>query len=266
MGRFSVFIVEDNFLYTYFLNEVLKEEGHFNITTFETAEKCVAALDEKPDVVILDYMLPGGTNGLDVVKEIHSKKPKLPVIILSSQQDVQIAGDLIEAGAYEYIEKKDEKAVEKLKDAIIRVSKIRKEQYTIEYFWTQKVKSKTIFIVEDNPAYAKALQSFLKASFPDVKEVQIFPVGEVALMELDRKDPGIIIMDYYLDTKYFDAETGLQTIQHIKAQKPDTNIILLSSQSDIHVATEATKTFHCHYVRKDDEAFHKVENYIKGVW
>ncbi|MCE3226974.1 MAG: regulator [Bacteroidetes bacterium] len=266
MTRFSIFIVEDSDLYTYFLNEALKDEGHFNVTSYETAEKCIAALDEQPDVVILDYLLPG-TNGLEVLKRIHEKKPKLAVIILTNQPDVQVAGDLMEAGAYEYIEKKDKKAVEKLREAIMSVSRTKKEQQlSVDYFWTKKIKSKTIFIVEDNPAYAKALQAYLKTSFPDVQEVKIFPVGEVALMELNRQDPGIIIMDYFLDTKYYDAETGLQTIQQIKAQKPETNIILLSSQSDIHVATEATKTYHCHYVRKDDEAFNKVENYIKGVW
>lgn len=46
-------------------------------------------------------------NGLDTFKIIHSREPKIPVIILSSQTDVQVAADLLKAGVFDYIEKKD---------------------------------------------------------------------------------------------------------------------------------------------------------------
>lgn len=265
-GRVSVFIVEDNPLYTYFLNEALKEEGEFNITTFETARQCIDALkDSKPDVIVLDYFLENGLTGLEIFKEIHEKYPRLPVIVLSAQEDVQVAADLMEAGVHEYLQKKDKDVVEKLKKAILHIAH-KSQNDVFKSFWQKKIKNKTIFIVEDNKTYAKALELYLKTSFPDVKEVKYFPVGEVALMELERKNPSIIIMDYFLADKYYDAETGIAAIKEIKDKKPDMNIILLSSQSEINVALEATKTYHCHYVRKDDKAFNKVEHFIKGVW
>jgi DNA-binding response OmpR family regulator len=40
-------------------------------------------------------------------------------------------------------------------------------------------------------------------------------------------------MDYFLDSKYPDAETGLDTIRAIRQQKPATPIIVLSAQQDI---------------------------------
>jgi len=58
--RVSVFLVEDNSLYSFFLNETLKEEGDFLITTFDTAKKCLDALDEKPDIIVLDFYLENG--------------------------------------------------------------------------------------------------------------------------------------------------------------------------------------------------------------
>lgn len=127
------------------------------------------------------------------------------------------------------------------------------------------VKTKVIFIVEDNPAYAKTLEAFLKNKFSDVKEIKIFPVGEVCLMEIHR-NPTVVIMDYFLDTKYADAETGLEIIKKIKAQKPQTNIIILSSQRELDVTHEAVKKYDCNYVTKDEKAFAKVEELIREIW
>lgn len=127
------------------------------------------------------------------------------------------------------------------------------------------VKTKIIFIVEDNPAYAKTLEAFLKNKFSDVKEIKIFPVGEVCLMEIHR-NPTVVIMDYFLDTKYADAETGLEIIKKIKAQKPQTNIIILSSQRELDVTHEAVKKYDCNYVTKDEKAFAKVEELIREMW
>lgn len=131
-------------------------------------------------------------------------------------------------------------------------------------FTSKAPKSGIVFIVEDNPAYAETLKNFLKSGFPGIKEVKIFPVGETCLLELNR-NPDLIIIDYFLDTKYHDAETGLETIKKIRAERPELNIIVLSSQQDIEVVLEAVKKYNCSYVKKDNEAFDRVEEIAKEV-
>jgi len=262
-GRTSIFIVEDNSLYSYYLNETLKEEGNYRITTFETAEECIKALDTKPDVVILDYYLNKGMNGMDFFNIVHEKYPKIPVIILSNQENVQMAVDLLEAGVFEYIEKKDPEAIQKLKDAILKIKRPGKKEKALEHSFS-KLKARSIFIVEDNPVYAKALSSFLKKTFPAIKEVKVFSGGKEATLEMDR-DPGLVIVDYYLNSIEKDAENGLEIIKQIKEKKPKTNVILLSGQKNINVALAAAKECDCHYVQKDDRAFDKVEHYIKEL-
>jgi DNA-binding NtrC family response regulator len=120
--KFTIYIVEDNAFYTFFLNEVLKEHGNFNITTFENAENCLEALDTPPNLIIQDYYFNNGMNGWDAYTIIRKKHPHLPVIMLSGQSDVQVAADFVEAGVYDYIEKKDKEAIRKLKDAILKIS------------------------------------------------------------------------------------------------------------------------------------------------
>jgi DNA-binding NarL/FixJ family response regulator len=56
------------------------------------------------DLVLLDLRLPG-RSGVDVLKEIKSEKPKLPVLILSTYPESQYAVRLIQAGAAGYLNK-----------------------------------------------------------------------------------------------------------------------------------------------------------------
>src|ERR1700740_2596736 len=115
---------------------------------------------------------------------------------------------------------------------------------------TQPDKQNIVFIVEDNAAYAKVIENFIKTNFSSIDEVKKFPVGETCLMELDR-NPDVIIMDYYLDSKYEDAETGLETVKKIRAQNPNVNIIVLSAQKDLDITLEAVSKYHCTYIKKD---------------
>lgn len=132
-------------------------------------------------------------------------------------------------------------------------------------FKSKLQKSGIVFIVEDNPVYAKTLEMFLQSSFSEIKEIKTFPVGETCLLELHR-NPDFIMMDYILDTKYFDAATGLEIIKQIRAQTPEINIILFSMQNDIEVVHEAIKKYNCSYVSKDEQTFDRIEEIIKEIY
>jgi len=120
----------------------------------------------------------------------------------------------------------------------------------------------SIFIVEDNDVYAKSLQGFLTTHFQDIK-IKIFPVGETCLTKLHLY-PNIVIMDYFLNSKFGEAQNGLEIIKRIKAQNPKTTIIVLSAQDNYNVVIEAIKQYDCFYVQKDNEAFNKLEHLIKN--
>jgi DNA-binding NtrC family response regulator len=102
--KLKVFLVEDSTLYSLMLDHKLQDIADYRLTVFETAEEALDNLYLKPDCVILDYFLPG-MNGLEALKKIKTQHPNLPVIILSSQNNVQVALDVIKAGATEYFTK-----------------------------------------------------------------------------------------------------------------------------------------------------------------
>jgi len=62
------------------LRRVLKEEGHDVIVEKRGDNGLAIAQKDSFDVVVTDMKLPG-LNGLDLVRELHAGKPRLPIIL-----------------------------------------------------------------------------------------------------------------------------------------------------------------------------------------
>ena len=106
----KIFIVDDEALLVTMLSDYLKEMyPGSDIHTFPTGEACLEKLDEKPDVIILDYYLNSSKqdagNGIDILKSIKEKNKTLPVIMLSSQERYSTAAQTIQHGAIHYVPK-----------------------------------------------------------------------------------------------------------------------------------------------------------------
>ena len=101
--QYKIFVVEDNILYAQILKKHLTDEG-YQVKVFHNGRDFMASLDEKPDVVTLDYTLPDMT-GHDVLKKIQRRMPGTNVIIISAQENINTAIDLMKNGAYDYIMK-----------------------------------------------------------------------------------------------------------------------------------------------------------------
>ena len=67
--QYKIFVVEDNILYAQILKKQLTDDGYL-VKVFHNGRDFMASLDEKPDVVTLDYTLPDMT-GYDVLKKIQ---------------------------------------------------------------------------------------------------------------------------------------------------------------------------------------------------
>lgn len=112
-GELKVFLVDDDkfFLNTlyYFLTDSLPPQ--IKIKTFASAEDCINAMKEKPTIIVLDYMLSTesskGMDGLSALKKINKISPETFVIILSAQDNIDIALETLKEGAYDYLSKSE---------------------------------------------------------------------------------------------------------------------------------------------------------------
>jgi len=102
----KIYTVDDEEYYMNLVKVNLEKLGYDDIKTFSTGEECLLEIvQEKPDCVILDYLIKEGMNGDEVLKRLKLNYPDVEVIILSGQEDVEIATNIIRQGATDYVVK-----------------------------------------------------------------------------------------------------------------------------------------------------------------
>jgi len=113
-----------------------------------------------------------------------------------------------------------------------------------------------LFIVEDSPAWAAMLAGKLGNDY----HILQFTSGEDALKRLGDK-PQIIILDYHLAGKM----TGLDTLQVIRKELPNTYVVMFSAQEDVQTAIELLDNGVYDYVVKDENAINKLQIILKNI-
>lgn len=112
----KIFVVEDDAAYSKFLKYVLNLNPDFETEFFSTGKDCIDNLYKKPAVITLDYSLPD-LPGEKVLKAIREFNPDISVIIISAQEKIGTAVELLKSGAFDYISK-DEEAKDRILNSI----------------------------------------------------------------------------------------------------------------------------------------------------
>ncbi len=102
-----IFIVEDDNLYQEMLKVQLKKLKSVNVKMFNSAEACLRKLSKNPTVVLLDYHLGNGMNGVELLKIIKEQKPNTEVIMLSSEESDEVLYTCMKNGAFDYVRKSE---------------------------------------------------------------------------------------------------------------------------------------------------------------
>ncbi len=107
----KVFIIEDDSIYSEFLKKNLRTK--YKIYAYYTAEDAIIALKSiSPDVLIIDYKLPG-MNGIELFEKVKDGLGDAKVIVMSAIDDGNLVLDFIKKGIRDYVIK-DENVVESL--------------------------------------------------------------------------------------------------------------------------------------------------------
>lgn len=119
MSDFKIFIVEDDKWYGGLLQHYLSQNPDYEVTLIGSGKECLSQLHGKPDLVTIDFGLPDMT-GEELYRKIKHAQPNLPVIIISAQEKITTAVDLLKMGAEDYLVK-DDNTQQLLWKAIIRL-------------------------------------------------------------------------------------------------------------------------------------------------
>jgi two-component system alkaline phosphatase synthesis response regulator PhoP len=121
----KILIVEDEPNMVSGLRDNFEFEGYNVITAQDGVSGLSRALDESPDLVLLDVMMPR-MSGLDVCRQLKSKRPSIPVIMLTARgQEVdKVVG--LELGADDYVTKPFS-----IRELLARVKAVLRRAHTV---------------------------------------------------------------------------------------------------------------------------------------
>lgn len=132
-NKIKLFLVDDDALFLKSLEIDFLQNADFEINTFLTGELCLKHLSQNPDIIILDYHLDGidknAMNGLETLDKIKEFNPNIPVVILSSQDKIDVAINCMHHKATDYIVKSETAFMRLIKtiDSIFQYQKMEKE-------------------------------------------------------------------------------------------------------------------------------------------
>jgi len=98
----KILLIEDDAGIVMTLRRLLREEGYEVVVETRGDTGLGRARHEEFDVVVTDMKLPG-LNGLDLVRELHTLKPRLPIILMTAHGTTETAIEAIKSGAYDYL-------------------------------------------------------------------------------------------------------------------------------------------------------------------
>jgi len=135
--KVKIFLVDDDALFLKSLEIEFLENADFTVETYSTGELCIANINNNPDIVILDYQLDGivanAMNGIETLDKIKALNPQIPVVMLSSQDKIEVAINCMHHKAVDYVVK-SETAFVRLQKIITSVFKYQKMEKELNWY------------------------------------------------------------------------------------------------------------------------------------
>ena len=104
MSKLKVIIVDDEPDFLELMALRISSWGHTVLKASEGKDAIAKIKEDKPDILVLDYMMPG-MDGVTTLKEIRKFDKKLPVIMFTAYPNTKTIGDTNKLGIHAFIPK-----------------------------------------------------------------------------------------------------------------------------------------------------------------
>jgi two-component system OmpR family response regulator len=135
--KIKLFLVDDDAVFLKSLEIEFLQHADFMIETYATGELCMKNISHNPDVIILDYHLDGieknAMNGMQTLDKIKESNPDMPVVMLSSQDKIDVAITCMHHKAFDYVVK-SETAFMRLQKIITSIFQFKKMEKQLNWY------------------------------------------------------------------------------------------------------------------------------------
>ncbi len=138
--KIRLFLVDDDALFLKSLEIEFRQHSDYSVQIFSTGELCLENLSLHPDVIILDYHLNGvdktAMNGIETLDKIKAFDADIPVMMLSSQDKIEVAINCMHHKAFDYVVK-SETACLRLQKSIMTFYHTRRMERELNWYMSR---------------------------------------------------------------------------------------------------------------------------------
>jgi DNA-binding NtrC family response regulator len=135
--KIKIFLVDDDAVFLKSMEIQFLDHADFIIEKFPTGEHCIEKLHHNPDVIILDYHLDGidknAMNGIETLDKIKAFNSDISVVMLSSQDKIEVAVNCLHHRAFDYVVK-SETAFMRLQKIITNIFSYKKMEKELNWY------------------------------------------------------------------------------------------------------------------------------------
>ena len=224
-----VVVVEDDPDVAEMLEQLLRGEGHQVTTAHDGPSALEQIAHRTPDLVLADYNLPNGPNGLELSKLIRAAVgSKVPILILTGDISNATMRAVAEAGCAMLSKPAGLPA---LRDAIARLLYPR-----------QAAAQSVVFVVDDDDDLRGALMAVLES---DGRTAVGYPNGEALLQDFQPGAGDCLLIDAALP-----GIGGIDVLDHLRSTGHALPVIVVTGQSDVPMAIRAMKAGASDFIEK----------------
>ncbi|MBL8403846.1 MAG: response regulator [Dechloromonas sp.] len=253
-GEVKVVIVDDSEAIRKVLRAICEGEGHEVVAEFADGEGLLDFVRGfRPDVVCLDYELPG-RNGFELLVEMDHAANQVAVVVITGSDEPELKGHAADLGAAGFIRKPFESA--QVINELNEIAKVRAiaaraaaepevAQAAVPAAAKAETKaqekpaapgaavvSRTAVVVDDSGSIRLVLKGILEGM--GVKVVGMATSGKDAIELVRRFRPALVCLDVDMP-----GMSGLEALPHIGAASPRTRVVMVTGNASRQVVAEA---------------------------
>ena len=241
----NILIIEDDTDIRHLLEMSLIEDGHVIAAARdgESAIKLVGTRMSNPDLVIVDYNLPNGKNGLQVISELRKVNEKVfSVIVCTGDISAETIKKIAAHNCVHLSKPMKLKALNDVIQSLLRAAAIPERAAPLIEQKGRKEGEKTVYIIDDDAAVRSAMQMIFEANgfhveaFADCEDFAYAPRTEAnSCLLVDANLPGM---------------SGLEMLQKLASSHSQLPAILMTGEGDVKMAVQAMKAGAFDFIEK----------------
>lgn len=243
-----ILVVEDDAEIRALLEQLLTDEGHEVSSAHDgkSALGLIAASQQTPDIVLTDYNLPGGMNGVEIVAELRKiRGTKIPAIILTGDISTKTMGYITGSDVVQLNKPITPNEVTSTISRLLTWSEIPKRippKSDHASAPAQKLDVPVVYVIDDDDDLRRSLCELIE---DHGLCVQPYDSSEAFLSQSHPEQDGCLIVDAYLP-----GMNGVELLQNIKQSGRKLGAIMMTGNSDVQMAVDAMKAGASDFIEK----------------